>query len=88
MPIKLFLVYFEMNNNYRRNNLWLYNRRIKKILQYDYGYRIVYFYIDRYYIGEYCKSIEGFMIGFGDSDPIMEENDISKFVSNDDLLIF
>lgn len=50
------------------------------------GIGIVYFYKDRYYIGEYCKSIEGFMTGFADSDPIIDENDIPKFVSNDDLL--
>ena len=55
--------------------------------KYPEGYRIVYFYDDgHYYIGEYCKTIEGFMIGFSSTDPIEDESDIPKFISNDDLL--
>ena len=57
-----------------------------KTSQYDDGYRIVYFYDDKYSIGEYCKTIEGFMIGFADVDPIIDEDDIPQFVSTDDLL--
>ncbi len=50
------------------------------------GYRIVYFYDDSYSIGAYCKTIEGFMIGFADCDPIIDDEDIPKFISIDDLL--
>ena len=54
---------------------------------YDDGYRIVYFYEDgSYNIGEYCKTIEGFMIGLAECDPIIDEDDIPKYVSNEDLL--
>lgn len=60
-----------------------YNKNKEK---YSDGYRIVYFYENHYSIGEYCKTIEGFMIGFAESDPIMDEDDIPKFVSIDDLL--
>lgn len=31
---------------------------------YEKGYRIVYFYDNYYKVGEYCKTIDGFMIGF------------------------
>lgn len=66
----------------------------KKELQYDRqgnafedGYRIVYFYKDKSYkIGAFCKSIEGFMIGLAKCDPIMDESDIPKFISIEDLL--
>ena len=50
------------------------------------GYRIVYFYGSDYSVGEYCKTIEGFMIGFAKCDPIIDENDIPEFISIDDLL--
>ena len=53
---------------------------------YENGYRIVYFYDNNYKIGEYCKSIEGFMIGFAECDPIIDNDDIPKFVSTTDLL--
>lgn len=53
---------------------------------YEIGYRIVYVYNDHYYIGEYCKTIEGFMIGFAESNPIMDDDDIPEFVSIEDLL--
>lgn len=53
---------------------------------YETGYRIVYFYDDKYTIGEYCKTIEGFMIGFADCDPIIDEGDIPSFISTNDLL--
>ena len=49
------------------------------------GYRVVYFYDNNYSIGEYSKTIEGFMTGFADCDPIID-NDIPKFISVDDLL--
>lgn len=51
------------------------------------GYRIVYFYENgNYSIGEFCKTIEGFMIGFAESNPILDEDDIPKFISTKDLL--
>lgn len=54
---------------------------------YEDGYRIVYFYEnDNFSIGEFCKTIEGFMIGFAESNPIIDEEDIPKFISNEDLL--
>jgi len=53
---------------------------------YEVGYRIVYFYNDTYKVGEYCKSIEGFMIGFAECYPILDDNDIPNFIFNIDLL--
>lgn len=54
---------------------------------YQDGYRIVYFYENgNCSIGEFCKTIEGFMIGFAESNPIIEEADIPKFISTKDLL--
>lgn len=50
------------------------------------GYRVVYFYDNNYSIGEYCKTIEGFMTGFANCDPIIDDDDIPKFISVDDLL--
>ena len=51
------------------------------------GYRLVYFYPDEnYYIGTYCKTLEGFMIGFAECDPIIDEDDIPKFESISDIL--
>ena len=39
----------------------------------------MYFYDDNNYeIGEYCKTIEGFMTGFKESDPIICEDDIQR----------
>jgi len=65
----------------------------KEELIYDYGeliceegYRIVYHYDDHYSIGEFCKSIEGFMTSFVKSEPIMFDDDIPEFISIDDLL--
>lgn len=55
-------------------------------IDYEEGYRIVYFYDNNYKVGEYCTSIEGFMIGFVDYDPIIDNNDIPKFISTADLL--
>ena len=55
-------------------------------IAYEDGYRIVYFYDDNYEIGEYCKTVEGFMIGFAECDPIIDEDDIPEFISVDDLL--
>lgn len=54
---------------------------------YNDGYRIVYFYDDdNYEIGEFCKTVEGFMMGFADCDPIMDNDDIPDFISIEDLL--
>ena len=53
---------------------------------YEPGYRLVYFYDNTYSIGAYCKTIEGFMIGLADCDPIIDENDIPPFISIDDML--
>ena len=51
------------------------------------GYRIVYFYPNGdYYVGPICKTIEGFMLDFCDEYPIVDEEDIPEFKSNDDLL--
>jgi hypothetical protein len=51
------------------------------------GYRLVYFKSDgTYSIGAYCKTIEGFMIGFAPCYPINDEGDIPPFISIDDLL--
>lgn len=51
------------------------------------GYRIVCFYNDNSYEMEaYCKTIEGFMIGFAECDPIMDESDIPSLISIEDLL--
>lgn len=61
--------------------------RIGNNTTYDEGYRLVYYFDDENYsIGAYCKAIEGFMIGLAKSDPIIDENDIPEFVSNNDLL--
>ncbi len=54
--------------------------------KYSAGYRIVYFYDDYYSVGEYCKTIEGFMIGFAKTNPILDEESVPKFISIDDLL--
>lgn len=54
---------------------------------YDEGYRIVYFYESGdYSIGEFCKTIEGFMIGFAENNPIIDLEDVPKFISTGDLL--
>ena len=56
-------------------------------IAYENGHRIVYFYDDNNYeFGAYCKTIEGFMIGFAECHPILDEDDIPKFVSIDDIL--
>lgn len=55
-------------------------------IDYENGYRIIYFYDDNYDVGEYCKTIEGFMIGFVECNPIIDEDDIPKFISTSDLL--
>lgn len=51
---------------------------------YSKGYRIVYFYDDYYHVGEYCTTIEGFMIGLCDIDP---SDDIPEFISIKDMLL-
>lgn len=78
------------NNVKKINNSTVY----KEELIYDYntivvnrGYRLVYFYPNgNYYIGTYAQKIEDFMIEFCDSYPIMDEEDIPKFESVDDIL--
>ena len=40
---------------------------------YEKGYRIVYFYDNYYKVGEYCKTIDGFMIGFAKCDSIIDD---------------
>lgn len=55
-------------------------------IDYENGYRIIYFYDDNYDVGEYCKTIEGFMIGFAKCNPIIDKDDIPKFISTNDLL--
>ena len=51
------------------------------------GYRLVYFYPNgNYYIGTYAKKIENFMIEFCEFYPIIDEEDIPKFESIDDIL--
>ena len=54
--------------------------------KYEEGYRIVYFYDNYYRVGEYCKTIEGFMISFAECDPIIDDDDIPDFISTNDLL--
>lgn len=55
--------------------------------KYDEGYRIVYFYDDNNYeVGAYCKTIKGFMLGFAECDPIIDDDDIPPFISIDDIL--
>ena len=44
--------------------------------EYKDGYRAVYFYDNHYSIGTYCKTIEGFMIGFAECEPIMFDDEI------------
>lgn len=51
------------------------------------GYRLVYFENDDiYFVGAYSKTLEGFMLGFSDIDPIIDLEDIPKFVSIEDIL--
>ena len=55
--------------------------------KYGEGYRIVYIEKDnRYSLGAQCKTIEGFMLGFADCDPIIDGDDIPSFISVDDIL--
>ena len=54
---------------------------------YTSGYRIVYFFDNGYDVGEYCSTIEGFMISFTGCDPIMDGDEIPKFTTNNELLI-
>ncbi len=61
-------------------------RRNSSGIDYEDGYRIIYFCDNKYKIGEYCKSIEGFMIGFAECDPIIDCDDVPKFISTTDLL--
>ena len=59
----------------------------KQGITYEDGYRIVYFYDDNNYeVGAYCKTIEGFMLGFAECDPIIDDDDIPPFISIDDIL--
>lgn len=50
------------------------------------GYRLVYFYHDgTYQIGTYAKKIEDFMLDFCESYPIIDNEDIPKFKSIEDI---
>lgn len=61
-----------------------YNKSGEK---YNNGFRIVYLYDNnKYKVGEYCETIEGFMTGFAEVNPIISQSEIPKFVSIDDLL--
>ena len=53
---------------------------------YTTGYRIVYFLDNGYDVGEYCSTIEGFMVGFTECNPIMDDDEIPKFTTINDLL--
>lgn len=61
-------------------------KRHNSLENYQEGYRIVYFYADKYMVGEYCPTIPGFMIGLADYDPVYDVSDIPSFISTNDLL--
>ena len=47
----------------------------------------MYYYPDgHYYVGAISKSIEGFMVNFCDTYPLLSEDEIPKFISTTDLL--
>lgn len=50
------------------------------------GYRIVYFYKDKYEISTWASKIKNFMMDFASVVPIMEKDDIPKFISKKDLV--
>lgn len=56
------------------------------IRSYDEGYRLVSFYDNKYHVGDYSKTLEGFMRGLADYAPLIDEHDIPKFKSIDDIL--
>lgn len=67
---------------FREELIYDYNYKLA-----DVGYRIVYFDSDKKYrIGLYCSTLEGFMMNFADTYPIIDSGDIPPFVSIDDLL--
>lgn len=85
----------EIKRQYKKNIKLLEDYvEFREELMYDYGvenfidgYRLVYFYPNsEYYIGAFCKSVEGFMYEFCDMYPIDEESDIPEFVSIEDIL--
>lgn len=85
----------EIKRQYKKNVKPLEDYvKFREELMYDYGvehfldgYRLVYFYPNsEYSVGEFCKSIEGFMFEFCDMYPIDDESDIPEFVSIEDIL--
>ena len=74
----------KINNSpvYKEELIYDYNDKIV-----DEGYRIIYFENDdKYSIGAYCKTIEGYMMDFVEYEPIIDDDDIPPFISIDDLL--
>lgn len=53
---------------------------------YDRGYRVVFFYEDKYQVGSWVSDIENFMYDFVKVEPIENDKDIPKFISIDDIL--
>lgn len=58
----------------------------KEGIEYPFGYRLVLIYDNHYNISTYSPTIKGFMVGFSNHYPIMDEDVIPEFVSGDDLL--
>lgn len=54
--------------------------------KYDTGYRVVYFYEEKYQIGSWVSDIKNFMYDFVEVEPIEDDEDIPKFISIDDIL--
>lgn len=53
---------------------------------YDVGYRVVFFYEDKYQVGSWVSDIENFMYDFVEVSPIENDEDIPKFIAIDDIL--
>lgn len=50
-------------------------------------YRVIYFYNNNSYrVGQFSKTIDGFMIDFVPFEPILDDDDIPPFVSVEDVL--
>ena len=66
------------------NNDLVYKDELGNIID---GYRVVYYYDnDKYLVGSFCKTIEGFMMEFVEVEPIEDESDIPEFISIRDIL--
>lgn len=50
------------------------------------GYRVVFFYKDRYQIGSWVSDIKNFMYDFVRVAPIESDDDVPEFISTDDIL--